>query len=192
VTLFSQSYDNSGNLFGSQNDTVSGYGNFVTTYDDFTLATGATLTGITFDGGYYNGTPGGVTAFAVAIYADDSGAPGTALATGTFSGSAGETAIDGSVNAYAISFNPTSFAAGTYWLSVVPDLGFPPQWGWATSSQGTNNGYQCFFGTCDSVDFNFAFSVEGSVPEPSSWALMIAGFGMTGFALRRRQATVTA
>lgn len=31
-----------------------------------------------------------------------------------------------------------------------------------------------------------------SVPEPASWALMIAGFGMTGFAMRRRQAVVTA
>ncbi|WP_243445932.1 PEPxxWA-CTERM sorting domain-containing protein [Polymorphobacter arshaanensis] len=27
---------------------------------------------------------------------------------------------------------------------------------------------------------------EGAVPEPASWALMIAGFGMTGAALRRR------
>ena len=30
-------------------------------------------------------------------------------------------------------------------------------------------------------------SVAG-VPEPTSWALMIAGFGLTGVALRRRRA----
>jgi hypothetical protein len=29
--------------------------------------------------------------------------------------------------------------------------------------------------------------VENAVPEPASWALMIAGFGLTGAAMRRRQ-----
>ena len=32
----------------------------------------------------------------------------------------------------------------------------------------------------------------GNVPEPASWALMIAGFAMTGFAARRRTRAVTA
>ena len=31
----------------------------------------------------------------------------------------------------------------------------------------------------------------GSVPEPASWSLMIAGFGLTGYALRRRATAVT-
>ena len=30
----------------------------------------------------------------------------------------------------------------------------------------------------------------GGVPEPASWALMIAGFGLAGAALRRRRATL--
>jgi hypothetical protein len=37
-----------------------------------------------------------------------------------------------------------------------------------------------------------AFSLTRAVPEPASWALMIAGFGMTGAALRRRRAAVVA
>ncbi len=32
----------------------------------------------------------------------------------------------------------------------------------------------------------------GNVPEPSSWALMIAGFGLVGAAMRRRQALIAA
>jgi hypothetical protein len=32
----------------------------------------------------------------------------------------------------------------------------------------------------------------GAVPEPASWALMVAGFGMIGGALRRRQAVLSA
>ncbi len=41
----------------------------------------------------------------------------------------------------------------------------------------------------DPNDYNGNFrisSVAGNVPEPASWALMIAGFGLTGAAMRRR------
>jgi len=34
--------------------------------------------------------------------------------------------------------------------------------------------------------------VDGAVPEPASWMLMIAGFGLVGVAARRRPAAVTA
>jgi hypothetical protein len=30
------------------------------------------------------------------------------------------------------------------------------------------------------------------IPEPASWALLIAGFGLTGAAMRRRRALATA
>jgi hypothetical protein len=41
-----------------------------------------------------------------------------------------------------------------------------------------------------SVDLHrkFIISNAGAVPEPSSWALLIAGFGLTGAAMRRRRA----
>ena len=32
-------------------------------------------------------------------------------------------------------------------------------------------------------------AVGGAVPEPASWALMIAGFGLAGYAMRRRKVT---
>jgi len=34
-------------------------------------------------------------------------------------------------------------------------------------------------------------TIPGSVPEPAAWTLLIAGFGLTGAALRRRHATVS-
>ena len=34
--------------------------------------------------------------------------------------------------------------------------------------------------------------VAAAVPEPATWAMMIGGFGLTGFAMRRRQAAVAA
>ena len=33
-------------------------------------------------------------------------------------------------------------------------------------------------------------AVSGAVPEPASWALMISGFGLVGFAMRRRKSSV--
>ena len=32
----------------------------------------------------------------------------------------------------------------------------------------------------------------GGVPEPATWAMMIAGFGLTGVAIRRRRASIAA
>lgn len=37
------------------------------------------------------------------------------------------------------------------------------------------------------ITFDFAGSSVTAVPEPSSWAMMIAGFGLAGSALRRRK-----
>jgi hypothetical protein len=45
---------------------------------------------------------------------------------------------------------------------------------------------------CANCDFNFRVvgaAPSGAVPEPGAWALMIAGFGLAGAALRRRPAT---
>lgn len=45
-------------------------------------------------------------------------------------------------------------------------------------------------------DFNFTFtsnvsSAAGAVPEPATWAMMLVGVGMMGFAMRRRNKSVT-
>ena len=54
------------------------------------------------------------------------------------------------------------------------------------------NSYQIRFGQVDNQLFfqqgvdNVSINASGGVPEPASWALMIAGFGLVGGALRRR------
>jgi len=69
AVVYSQPSNNFGS-FASQNDTTSGgLGNFVTTYDNFTLASSAHLTSVDFVGNYFNPTtPGTITAFTIAIY----------------------------------------------------------------------------------------------------------------------------
>jgi hypothetical protein len=68
----------------------------------------------------------------------------------------------------------------------VPDLGFPPQWGWATGT-GSDPGYQCFFGACGLTGSGFAYAVDGRpIPEPGT--LIMLGTGILGLAgsLRRK------
>jgi hypothetical protein len=38
----------------------------------------------------------------------------------------------------------------------------------------------------------FSIGTAGAVPEPASWAMLIAGFGLTGAAMRRRRSTAVA
>jgi hypothetical protein len=66
-------------------------------------------------------------------------------------------------------------------LGKLPVGEQPTSLSWFEGSGGAN-GSQTFVGT----DLQLL-----SVPEPSTWALMLSGFGMIGFATRRRQAIKT-
>ena len=189
--LYCQAWDGSGNLFASQNDT-NGFGNFATVYDQFTLAKGNSFYDVEsfhFVGGYFNPpVQGPIAGFTLTFYLNDNGggAPGTPIATGFFT-SFNEQLLGGSVYSYDLLFNSFDMLPGTYWASVVPNLGFPPQWGWATSGQGNNLGYQCFFGSCGGLGTNFALAVDGkAIPEPGT--LIMLGTGILGLAgtLRRK------
>lgn len=190
AVLYTQAWDGTGNLYASQNDISGGNGNFATSYDDFTITTASYLTGFEWVGGYFNGAISPISAFTVALYADNGGVPGALFAFGSFGGN--EAVIADPIYSYSASFADFLVGPGTYWVSFVPDIGFPPQWGWATSATGTNNAYQDFFGVGAPINVNLAFTVLGrAVPEPASWAMMIAGFGLVGAAMRRRATLVT-
>ena len=194
--IYCQSWDGTGNLFASQNDTTGGFGNFATSYDHFTLTQTWDVESFHWVGGYFNPpSQGQITAWTLTFYDDNGGIPGNPIATGSFSGTGNETCItsDCTVNPifmYSLFFGSFDMGPGTYWASVVPDLGFPPQWGWATSLDGDGAGYQCFLGTCGGLGVNFAFALDGTLvtttPEPSALAML--GVGILGLAgtLRRK------
>ncbi|WP_255602578.1 FxDxF family PEP-CTERM protein [Polymorphobacter megasporae] len=64
---------------------------------------------------------------------------------------------------------------------------FAPGQSYTIAYSGTTSGAPASVGS--SVTFALA---TAAVPEPASWALMLAGFGMVGFAARRRTVTVAA
>ena len=140
--IYCQGQDFSGALYASQND-PGGFGNFAAVFDTFTLTQSWNLQSFHWVGGYFNpGPPGNITTWTLSFYDDDAGVPGSLLAFGVFGGNGNETLLPNGLYQYDLYFGSFLVNPGTYWASVVPDQVFPPQWGWATSTQGDGVGGQ--------------------------------------------------
>jgi hypothetical protein len=185
AVAYQQAYDGSGNAFSSQNDTAGGNGQFAQMYDDFALGSSAAIGNVSWTGSYFNPpSPGTITGWTVGFYADSGGQPGALLSAYNFGGNGSETLL-GNIGGnptytYSVNLSGAFDAIGgtTYWLSVVPDLGFPPQWGWGTAGAGTS--YQDFTGSRSAISSNLAFtltSAESRVPDSgSTLGLLVAAF----------------
>jgi hypothetical protein len=191
--IYVQPPDGSSNLYASQNDTNSGgFGNFATVYDNFTLGSTSSINMVKWTGGYFNpGPPGAITNFNVDFWANSGGAPGGLLASTVVAGAANETFLGGVDYSYSLNLGtPFTASAGTqYWLSVVPDMGFPPQWGWASGTGGDGIAYQDFFGTRSQLSTDMAFSLVGNTtatPEPGSMLLMATFLMALGPIVRKK------
>ena len=197
--VFHQSFDPTGGDYASQNDITPevGYGNFATVYDNFRLSTAQPITDVHWVGAYFNPpAQGPITRFTVSFWGDAGNQPGALLRSEVFAGTAGETFLT-SANGfptYTYSVDLTSpFQAAantTYWLSIVPDLAFPPQWGWATGTGGDARAWQVFFGAGTALLTDMAFDLTSkSVPEPGPVALLAlacGAFGVTQTTVRGR------
>jgi len=188
--LYTQTFDQSGAANASQND-VGNLGVFAQVYDNFTLGADSVISEVQFTGVYFNPSQqGNIQSWNIQFYADNNGQPGLLLATKNINNNGNETLL-GTFNgtpAYTYDLPGLGFAAAagtTYWLSLYPDLTFPPQWGWAISSEGDGVAYQDFFGTRSQLPGYQALMLIGT-PEPGT--LVMLGTGMLALAgvIRRK------
>lgn len=189
--FYCQAFDGTGNAYSSQNDTNS-LGNFATVYDNFTLTATWDVESVHWVGEYFNPpNQGPITAWTLTFYANNAGQPGNPIASGVFPGNGNETFL-GTFGGfptymYSLEFGSFDMGPGTYWLSVVPDLGFPPQWGWSSGIGGDGISYQDFFGTRSQLAVDMAFALDGRpVPEPGIIFMLGAGALGTLGVIRRR------
>jgi len=92
------------------------------------------------------------------------------------------TTLDGTIVAQSQAFTHTAGNRTWSTKSWTTDLD-PGQYIFKLSGVGSGNAWDVLV---DDVQLN-AVSGPSAAPEPSTWALLIAGFGMAGAALRRRE-----
>jgi hypothetical protein len=182
------------------------------TFDAFVLAQDALITGISWQGSYFNtfmtdpafAPAANAFGFTVALYMDNAGAPGTLLDSQTFSPSnAGETfagqqaftpTLGLSIYNYSASLGSGWLASAgtTYWLSVYalsPDASpTQAQWGWNGGTGGNGTSVQSTLGVPAVVNHDRTFTLEGQptpVPEPST--LLLLGMGGSALIARARR-----
>jgi hypothetical protein len=186
----------------STTDLINGF----RTFDNFILADAATITSVKWRGFYYDFVTPGANPVApntdqwiINFFSDGGSAPNGILYSNLFSSAAvARTRITTSsfsgapVELYEFSVElPIAFsaAAGTsYWFSPHSvQTQFNPIFSWSAGTGGDDRTVQSAnSGAFEDRPNDRAFSLATAVPEPGSWAMMIAGFGIIGGLMRRR------
>jgi hypothetical protein len=85
-------------------------------------------------------------------------------------------------DAFALAVEPLDSPVATFWSSTNNDS-YVGGYSFAIG----NLSDQVFTLTPPGADLEFATYVSSAVPEPGEWAMLIAGFGLIGMAMRRRR-----
>jgi len=183
------------------------------TWDNFSLLVSTSITGVTWQGSYFNtlvsdptfAPSANAAGFVVQFFSDLAGTPGALLISQTFTPAAANETFVGqqafsatlglSIYNYSVALAPTITAsAGTsYWLSVYAlsplASATEAQWGWNGGTGGDGSSVQAVFAVVNPANLDRAFALEGvAVPEPVSASLLALGLsGLAARAVRRRR-----
>ena len=158
-----------------------------TVYDVFTLGGAATIT----DFGYFSYFKSDLSEYTGTNWSIWSGVsqPETLIASAVNAAGQIPPGQNSDVTLVTVSGLDVSLAAGTYWIGFHNDFSESS----AVSEYATTGGARSAFEGVDGpLRRNYsqaAFYIDGStVPEPSTWAMTLAGFAGLGWAARRRVA----
>ena len=191
-------YDN-GPLNGAVDAFTINYGYAVS--DSFTLTHAATVAGVNFGvwsqpGDTMSAIDWAITANASDYNPADAIGIGTAAVTTNFTGNLGFGYYSLAVDNF--STGSVNLAAGTYYLvlqNAATNSGNPIYWDesdGASSASDSGIGNLANFSRANVTGSESFQILSGAVPEPSTWAMMMVGFGGLGAAMRSRRKMVVA
>jgi hypothetical protein len=167
----------------------------------FSLAAGSnTVSGVNFWGGCSDGGTCGTANIALNFYNSVGGAPGS-LIDSINVGQANQTLTGLNISptdspfaeySYTATFASQTFTAGVTYFIGITNSGTGPFWGVENTSSLASVDYQSFDGgtTWGLTAGQNAFELTASVPEASTWAMMIVGFLSLGMVGMRRRSVV--
>ena len=169
---------------------------------EFALAAGATVNRATWYGTMFSYDPlntGDTWSFTTTFFSSSGGLPGGVLGSAAVTASVTETGtFMGGERAYLFdaSFAGVALAAGTsYWFSAE-NTGTQSTFRWTESTSGMGSALSSYgnpwFSWAEEprTPLNFALYADAGVapvPEPETYAMMLAGLGLLAVAARRRK-----